>query len=411
MTLCLNMIVKDESHIIKQTLENICQHFKLDYWVISDTGSSDHTPEIIEIFFKEKNIQGEIIYEAWQDFSYNRNVALKACLGKSDYILIFDADDSITGDLNLPTLEKDAYYFQLSNEDLSVKYLRKLIIKNNAQYHWRGVLHEYLENKNEQDVGEVQGDYVVISGRKGNRSLDKDKYLKDAKILEKAYIAGDDSDLLPRYAFYCAQSYKDAGLINKAIEWYLKRVELDTGWYDEKYCSFEQLGLLYEREENYKDALSYWQLGIAHDPHRAECWYHSARRHSWDHHPELAYCFAKQASNIKMPEGNRLFLNKNIYKYWSIYEWCLNSYKLGKIKESYQAFKRLVEYCPEDLVNRLTNQINEYRPFILKDSFYEGQLLALNLHRIGKKELLEKILNSNSYNTKSKMGMDTITEP
>ena len=48
MTLCLNMIVKDESHIIEQTLENICQHFKLDYWVISDTGSSDRTPEIIE---------------------------------------------------------------------------------------------------------------------------------------------------------------------------------------------------------------------------------------------------------------------------------------------------------------------------------------------------------------------------
>ena len=260
---------------------------------------------------------------------------------------------------------------------------------------WDHLLHEYLENKNEQEVGEVQGAYVVISGRKGNRSLDKDKYLKDAKILEMAYISGDDPDLLPRYAFYCAQSYKDAGQIDKAIEWYLKRAELDIGWYDEKYCSFEQLGLLYESEKNYKDALSYWQMGIAHDPHRAECWYHSARRHSWDHHPELAYCFAKQASEIKMPEGNRLFLKKDIYKFWSLYEWCLNAYKLGKIEESYQAFKKLVEHCPEDLVNRLTDQINEYRCFIMQDSFYEGQLLALNLHRVGKKALLEKILNGN----------------
>ena len=32
MTLCLNMIVKDESHIIEQTLENICQHFKYRDW-------------------------------------------------------------------------------------------------------------------------------------------------------------------------------------------------------------------------------------------------------------------------------------------------------------------------------------------------------------------------------------------
>ena len=52
-TLCLNMIVKNESHIIEETLENLCQYFSLDYWVISDTGSTDNTIEIIENFFKK----------------------------------------------------------------------------------------------------------------------------------------------------------------------------------------------------------------------------------------------------------------------------------------------------------------------------------------------------------------------
>ena len=141
MTLCLNMIVKDESHIIEETLENICQHFKIDYWVISDTGSSDQTVQIIEQFFANKGIQGEFVHEPWQNFSHNRNMALNACLGKSDYILFFDADDSVQGNLDLPHLEKDAYFFQLSNENQSTKYLRKLIIKNNGQYVWRGVLH------------------------------------------------------------------------------------------------------------------------------------------------------------------------------------------------------------------------------------------------------------------------------
>ena len=40
-TICLNMIVKNESKIIRETLVNICKYIKLDYWVISDTGSSD----------------------------------------------------------------------------------------------------------------------------------------------------------------------------------------------------------------------------------------------------------------------------------------------------------------------------------------------------------------------------------
>lgn len=392
MTLCLNMIVKNESHIIEQTLGNICQNFKLDYWVISDTGSTDHTIEIIQNFFKNKGIQGEIIQEDWQNFSYNRNVALKACTGKSDYILIFDADDSVEGEFILPKLDLDAYYFQLSNVERTIKYLRKLIIKNDGKYFWRGVLHEYLEHDGEQDVGEIRGDYVVISGRKGSRSLDADKYLKDAKILEDAYLHGKEQDLLPRYAFYCAQSYRDTGLADKAIEWYKKRVELKDGWLDEIYCSYEQLGLLYERQENYKEALYYWQMGIIHDPSRAECWYHSARRHSWNHHIQLAYCFAKQASELKLPEGNRLFLQKNIYQFWSLYEWCQNAYKLGKIEESYQVFKQLIQHCPEDLVNRLAHQLKDYKSLIMEDSFYEGQLLGLNLQKFGKRHLLESLL-------------------
>jgi hypothetical protein len=42
-TICLNMIVKDESHIIVKTLEMLCSKIKFSYWVICDTGSTDNT--------------------------------------------------------------------------------------------------------------------------------------------------------------------------------------------------------------------------------------------------------------------------------------------------------------------------------------------------------------------------------
>ena len=51
--LCLNMIVKNESHIIKNTLIKLLNKVKFDYWVISDTGSTDNTKELITDFFKE----------------------------------------------------------------------------------------------------------------------------------------------------------------------------------------------------------------------------------------------------------------------------------------------------------------------------------------------------------------------
>ena len=62
MSLCLNMIVKNESHIIEQTLENICCYFPLTYWVISDTGSSDDTIAIIENFFENKEKKERVFF-------------------------------------------------------------------------------------------------------------------------------------------------------------------------------------------------------------------------------------------------------------------------------------------------------------------------------------------------------------
>ena len=50
-SLCLNMIVKNESHVIKKTLERLCEVFPLTYWVISDTGSTDDTKEVIKNSF------------------------------------------------------------------------------------------------------------------------------------------------------------------------------------------------------------------------------------------------------------------------------------------------------------------------------------------------------------------------
>ena len=48
--ICLNMIVKNESHIIESTLSKLLNKIKIDYWVISDTGSTDDTKEKITTF-------------------------------------------------------------------------------------------------------------------------------------------------------------------------------------------------------------------------------------------------------------------------------------------------------------------------------------------------------------------------
>ena len=101
-TICLNMIVKNEGHIIADTLRKLCDIIKFDYWVICDTGSTDNTIDVIQNFFKNENIEGEIFMNEWKDFAYNRSIALMNAYNKTDYLFLFDADDEIIGNFVMP---------------------------------------------------------------------------------------------------------------------------------------------------------------------------------------------------------------------------------------------------------------------------------------------------------------------
>ena len=89
-TLCLNMIVKNESKIITRLLTSVLPI--IDTYCICDTGSTDNTIELIETFFKERGISGKIVNEAFKNFAHNRNFALKSAQGMSDFVLLLDAD-------------------------------------------------------------------------------------------------------------------------------------------------------------------------------------------------------------------------------------------------------------------------------------------------------------------------------
>ena len=129
-TICLNMIVKDEHHIIVKTLEMLCSKIDFSYWAICDTGSSDNTKELIVEFFKKKNIPGELHIHKWTNFAHNRTLALDVAFQKTDLSLIFDADDEIHGTIKMPeTVDADGYHLHFGSE-AGTAYSRILLINN-----------------------------------------------------------------------------------------------------------------------------------------------------------------------------------------------------------------------------------------------------------------------------------------
>ena len=352
-TICLNMIVKNEAAIIWDTLENIIAHISLDYYVISDTGSDDNTAEIIEQFFAEKGIKGEIHHDEWVSFAHNRNCALQHAQGKTDYVLIFDADDRFEGNFVLPEeLTSDRYYFRMANNiSGSNVYFRTLMFRNDGSFYWRGVLHEFVEQRKKTVVEQkIFGDYYVISGRFGARSNNPQKYLQDALTLEKAFYSPEDEDLKDRYAFYTAQSYRDADMYEKAIEWYAIRANLG-GWYEEVYHSLLQISLLKIELNAPLDEIQRLLLATyEYRPQRAESLYHLARQLRYHNKAKQAYIYATVAANIPLNK-DILFVDHSVYEWKAKEELAISSNSVG----NYQLCHDL---CVELLFNPVVPEPN-----------------------------------------------------
>ena len=325
--ICLNMIVKNESAIIGDTLKNLIKKIKIDYYVISDTGSTDNTVEIITNFFKDNNIEGEMHHDEWRNFEYNRSKALEYAYGKTDYLLIFDADDEICGNLVLPSeLTYDSYFLKMKGGDIT--WYRPLLINNKKKWKFECVVHEYLEcYEPEFTKFNLQGDYYIAGNTKGARSQNPKKYLIDAIALEKAFLDVENTPkkyLLSRYAFYCANSYSNYGDTERSIEWYIKRLSLD-GWDQEKYESCLKLSNAYLKLEKKETSLYYLIKSYNYDKERVEGMYEVIKYYIVDNENEIAYqyyLFIKDNYEKTYENFNtvsKLFLNISINNFYLPY--------------------------------------------------------------------------------------------
>jgi mannosyltransferase OCH1-like enzyme len=324
-TICLNMIVKNESHIIEDSLNKLCDKIKFDYWVIVDTGSKDNTPEIIENFFKIRNIPGELKYEEWKNFGYNRTIALNHAYNKTDLLLIFDADDELSGDFPVPTrITHDKYMIKFGN---TTTYYRCCLINNRKKFKYVGVLHEYIECiEKSSTTTSIEGEYYFISGRTSFRNSDPQKYLNDAIMLEKGYLEAKQSNdsIYNRYSFYCANSYNDYGDVENSIKWYKNTLTLD-GWKQEKYISCLKLFEIFDKKQSIENALYYALKSYYYDKERCECIYELIKYYTIEGMPLIAnnyYLLIKEYYENKYLNdtlSDKLFVNKNIYEFYLPY--------------------------------------------------------------------------------------------
>jgi len=336
-TLC--MIVKDEAPIILRALKSV-KHI-VDYYCICDTGSSDDTPQLIEEYFDDNNLDGVVFGNPWKNFSYNRTKCFtlaKETFRDADYLMTLDADEVIVpykGEpklkdvvTKLPSFEEDKIYIPTVFGNLL--YDRATFFKASLNWEWIGVVHEYAHAEDSQTTNKL-AEICNFPRAEGARSREGNKAMKDAELLKEALLEEPENS---RHWFYLAQSYADVGKYHLALPAIEKAIETAT-WIEEKYLS-----LL--RKARYKKAIGIPFAQVVGEylaayeffPSRVEPLYDIISYYRSKDEFKTAALFIEKARTIAYPEGCILFVEKDVYDWKLLDEVSLVYYYTGEVDKA-----------------------------------------------------------------------------
>lgn len=356
----LTMIVKNEAHVIERCLASTLP--VIDTWVIVDTGSTDGTQDKIKQFFDQVGIPGKLVERPWVDFATNRSEALELARPEGAYSLMIDADEilefeaSFDADTFKNSLTDDLY--QVFAQYGGVKYHRPQLTGTHKKFYYRGVLHEYVECDDQPySRGFVSG-FINRPIQDGARSKNPEKYKLDAELLEKTLASGNvDQREFNRYHYYLAQSYRDAGMFEKAYEAFLKRASLG-GWEEEVFYSLYQAGAMSQHlAKPVDETIRLFTQAFQANPWRAEPLFAAARLCRIYGRFDQAYRFAAMGVKLKFPNG-ALFVSEPVYTWLILDEYAQACYWTDRVMEAKKAGDKLlaIPSIPEAEKKRMEHQ-------------------------------------------------------
>jgi glycosyltransferase involved in cell wall biosynthesis len=347
---CLNMIVKNEAHVINRALDSAGIYFRR--WIIVDTGSTDDTLQILR---QRRQPNRDVIATAeWKDFGTNREHALQVARDAGcKFVFFLDADDTVEfdPDFEWPPYDQLAAASWATVEVLygTLRYERKALVNTAANCHWHDVLHEYVACVT--PTGQLDPNAITLKGIRirvrsgGARSRDPDKYLKDAALLEAELAKNPEHS---RYAFYLAQSYRDAGRPEQALKAYERRAMMRTGFGQETYEALLEIALLRVKLRQGRDEIdAAFQAAYEFDKERWETIYYWADYYRTTH-INYVLCYAliriDYVHSLRpLPQG--LFVRSWIYHYGVYDLTSVCSYYAGHIDKSHYAAEKALAYA------------------------------------------------------------------
>jgi tetratricopeptide (TPR) repeat protein len=309
------MVVRDEAAVLERCIASV--RGLIDSWSICDTGSTDGTPELARKLLGD--VPGEVHFRPWVDFGHNRSEAVRLAGRRSRYLLLLDADMTVTYDpARMAELEAASY---LLRYDGDLEYWQKLLVRSDLDWRYVGSTHEYIMCPDTDE--ERRLDSMVVHHHEDGTSRAR-KLPRDLELLSHD-LRRDPRDV--RTLFYLAQTLRDLGRTKTAIELYERRAELG-GWNEEVFYALYQAGVLRAAQGDWQGGLATLLRAWEQRPTRTESLYAAVAllREQGLHH--AAHGLACIGLRLPRP-ADTLFLERWVYEWGFLFEYSITAYWMG----------------------------------------------------------------------------------
>jgi len=325
------MIVKNEAVNLPRLFESIYPY--IDFFVISDTGSTDDTIQVIHKLATKYNLPGVVESHYWVDFATNRNIALNMAtelkrtgIHQCKWLMFIDADEIlVVKDKNWKNtlIEGNNYTWYKRTNGYLVKLNHLVSIKDKG-WKWEGKIHGNLKNdflkKNYIHLTgvSVNADLMFTGAKSAPFKNIYEKLGKDIELLEtELQQTSIKKSNVHRY-FQLAGGYMGLKFYKEAAKNYNLIIGFSETIKDIKYQALTDLSWCYlNQKESFNNCINPLMNAIFLNPERKESYYYLAniyRQYGW-------FYFSK----LILEKANSIFIEE--FDYYSleiaIYEWMI----------------------------------------------------------------------------------------
>jgi hypothetical protein len=364
--ICLNMIVRNEAHVVTELLDSVAPY--VSSWVIVDTGSDDGTQDLIRTHMTRLGIPGELHERPWRDFGHNRTEALTLAQGHGDYIMVLDADDTLVGTPDFSQLGADIYgmRFRVTPQGGGPQMIwRRQLFRDGVRVRYEGVMHEKIACDEPHVVELLKGEYHIEYRHLGARSRDPQTHARDRDLLLAAVERNPED---AQAVLHLAQTYYLMGDFASARKWYERRAAMGGSEEIVYHAMYQVASSMSSGGAPWPDVQDALLRAWESRPIRAEALYAIAARYRAEQRYRLAYQFARLAAEIPFPEGELQFIDPDVYAFRAAEELAVCASMIGKYREAFTVFRRLVDRpgIPDDQRQRIAGNRDVCAPAMLE---------------------------------------------